>query len=273
MQGISSKAAGSLTNKYKFGGKELSSSDFSDGSGLETYDFGARNYDQQIGRWWSVDPLASKYPSLSPYCFVANNPIRYIDPDGREIVDPQGRRAITYDKKGGMHFTKYATADIRRVAGALSLTTEGAAQLKRINSSDIKTKINVSSDSKIETRADGSTSYTYGETVQGNYNEKDNYGRKVNADGTYGIKEATITIYEGTITEGVKDGSGLKHEGLTVEQAIGAVAGHEGVHATDKAEINKDLKSEMKGKVRNEKEHKPNNVEQKIIDQSKKLNE
>jgi hypothetical protein len=145
--------------------------------------------------------------------------------------------------------------------------------LKRINSSDIKTKINVSSDSKIETRADGSTSYTYGETVQGNYNEKDNYGRKVNADGTYGIKEATITIYEGTITEGVKDGSGLKHEGLTVEQAIGAVAGHEGVHATDKAEINKDLKSEMKGKVRNEKEHKPNNVEQKIIDQSKKLNE
>ena len=51
-----------------------------------------------------------------------------------------------------MHFTKYATADIKRVAGALSLTNEGAAQLRRINSSDIKTKINISSDSKIVTK-------------------------------------------------------------------------------------------------------------------------
>src|SRR5690606_32289433 len=111
------------------------------------------------------------------------------------------------------------------------------------------------------------------ETVQGNFNESDNYGRKVNADGTYGIKEATITIYEGTISESVKDGSGLKHEGLTVEQAIGAVAGHEGIHATDKSEINKDLKSEITGKTRTGKEDKPNQVERRIIDQSKKPNE
>jgi RHS repeat-associated protein len=250
---------------FKFTGKEeLQETGYTD--------FGARLYDNLVPRFITVDPLAQKYPSLSPYCFVANNPIRYIDPDGREIVDPQGRRAIYYDKKGGMHFTKHATADIRRVANALSLTAEGASQLKRINQSDIKTKINVSADAKIETK-DGKTSYTYGETVQGNYNEKDNYGKKVNADGTYGIKEATITIYEGTIKEGVKDGSGLKHEGLSVEQAIGAVAGHEGIHATDKAEINKDLKAEMKGKTHTEREHKPNVVEQKIIYQSKKQNE
>jgi RHS repeat-associated protein len=259
-------------NSYQYGFQGKRKDDYSHGEG-NAYDFGERIYDSRVVKWLSVDPLASKYPSLSPYCFVANNPIIYIDPDGRVIVDPQGRRAITYDKKGGMHFTKYATADIRRVAGALSLTTEGAAQLKRINSSDIKTKINVSADSKIETRADGSTSYTYGETIKGNYDKKDNYGKKVNADGTYGIKEATITIYEGTITEGVKDGSGLKHEGLSLEQAIGAVAGHEGIHATDKAEINKDLKADQQGKKRTEREYKPNKVEKKIIDQSKKLNE
>ncbi|MCU0391489.1 MAG: hypothetical protein MUE81_10255 [Thermoflexibacter sp.] len=39
-----------------------------------------------VSRWWSVDPLAEKYPELSPYVFVANNPIKYIDPDGRDIV-------------------------------------------------------------------------------------------------------------------------------------------------------------------------------------------
>jgi RHS repeat-associated protein len=37
-------------------------------------------------RWLSIDPLASKYPSISPYAFVANNPIIYVDPNGAEIV-------------------------------------------------------------------------------------------------------------------------------------------------------------------------------------------
>ena len=99
----------------------------------------------------------------------------------------------------------------------------------------------------------------------------------MNSDGTYGIKEATITIYEGTITAdaATKD---PKHLGLTTDQAIGAVAGHEIVHATDKGEINKDLKAEQAGgtqaKAREtSREIKPNQVETKIIDQSKKLNE
>ncbi|OPX99524.1 MAG: tRNA(Glu)-specific nuclease WapA precursor [Syntrophorhabdus sp. PtaB.Bin027] len=47
--------------------------------------FGARYYDPGIGRWLSMDPLAERYPSLSPYNFTANNPILYIDPDGKFI--------------------------------------------------------------------------------------------------------------------------------------------------------------------------------------------
>jgi RHS repeat-associated protein len=83
MAGISSSAAGTLKNKYKFGGKELNSNEFSDGSGLELYDFSARNYDPQIGRWWSNDPKADKSVWLSPYNYCLNNPIKFFDPDGQ----------------------------------------------------------------------------------------------------------------------------------------------------------------------------------------------
>ncbi|NNV55081.1 hypothetical protein GD597_06400 [Panacibacter sp. KCS-6] len=82
MAGISSKAAGTLANKYKFGGKELQSNEFADNSGLELYDFSARNYDPQIGRWWSVDKKAHLRVWLSPYNFCQNNPILRNDPDG-----------------------------------------------------------------------------------------------------------------------------------------------------------------------------------------------
>ncbi|MCJ8291350.1 MAG: M91 family zinc metallopeptidase [Flavobacteriales bacterium] len=47
---------------------------------------GARYYDGDIGRFLSLDPHASKYPSLSDYCYVAGNPIIFTDPDGKDII-------------------------------------------------------------------------------------------------------------------------------------------------------------------------------------------
>ena len=263
--------AGTAAEKYQYTGKERDTE-----SGYDY--FNARNYHSEVGRFLSVDPLAGKYPGISPYAYVANNPINAIDPDGRDIVDAQGRHVnISFNKNGTLSFSKNATSDIRRVANALNLTAAGRTQLKAVNQSDIHVKINISTDSKIEKKDDG-TYYTYGETVQGNYNSKDNYGKNVNADGTYGIKEATITIYEGTITEDAKR-SDAKHGGLTTEQAIGAVAGHEIVHATDHVEINKDISVEQNGSQKEKnarkisREIKPNQVESKIIEQSKTSNE
>ena len=47
--------------------------------------FGSRYYSSDLSIWLSVDPMSGKYPSLSPYVYCADNPVRLVDPDGEEI--------------------------------------------------------------------------------------------------------------------------------------------------------------------------------------------
>jgi len=72
---------GTSKNRYLYNGKE-----FNDHMGLNWYDYGARFYDPQIARWHSVDPLAEYHYNLTPYNYVMNNPLRYIDPFGRDTI-------------------------------------------------------------------------------------------------------------------------------------------------------------------------------------------
>ena len=70
------------------------------------YAFGARYYDCDLsGIFLSVDPMADKYPSISPYAYCAWNPVKFVDPDGREIyrLDAESGSLVLY-KKNKKHY-------------------------------------------------------------------------------------------------------------------------------------------------------------------------
>ena len=80
---------------HKHTGKE-----FQGFNGLAWYDNNARYYDPILARFTTQDPLAEKYPWLSPYNHCANNPLRYTDKDGRILRDENGE--IVYLTDGTM---------------------------------------------------------------------------------------------------------------------------------------------------------------------------
>ena len=73
----------STTNEERYGNKERSAA-----AHAEILDYEARYYEPSIGRFLGVDPLAGDFPSWTPYHYVHNNPLRYIDPTGMKAEEP-----------------------------------------------------------------------------------------------------------------------------------------------------------------------------------------
>jgi RHS repeat-associated protein len=96
-------------NRWGFSGKEKQIV-----GNINYLNFGVRLYDEM--RWLTPDPLAEKYYSISPYAYCANNPIKFIDPDG---LYP--RSILIYDAKLGLHggykFTQPAAHLLSLVSG------------------------------------------------------------------------------------------------------------------------------------------------------------
>uniref|UniRef100_UPI0028E3DAC8 RHS repeat domain-containing protein n=1 Tax=Hoylesella shahii TaxID=228603 RepID=UPI0028E3DAC8 len=87
---------------YKFNGKELDQE-----TGL--YYYGARYMNPKTSLWYGVDPLAEKYPSVYSYCYTFNNPVKIIDPDGKEPIKPQAGTAQGFVNKLNTTGTKSGT--------------------------------------------------------------------------------------------------------------------------------------------------------------------
>ena len=216
-------------NKYQYNGKE-----WNDDFGLGWNDYGARFYDPAIFRWLSPDPLSEKYLQWSPYNYTKDNPIKFIDPDGRELVDPNGKK-VTYkqSKDGSLEWSKNATADIKRIGSAMAKTEIGMKQLKGLADSKTKVSIKVSQ----EVRRDEKGGLVYGFTQPTLNNKKE-------------MVKADITIYEGSHREALREknennedlgmmnpedkNSHIIKNNYSRNDDLGAIGVHEATHVLDK---------------------------------------
>ena len=94
--GLMGESTGGGAQPYKYNGKELDRM-----HGLDWYDYGARHYDAVLGRWMCVDPLAEKYDNVGSYIYCKNNPIAFMDMNGKDgvaVIDYENHSIIINQK-------------------------------------------------------------------------------------------------------------------------------------------------------------------------------
>ncbi len=106
-------------SSYTFSAKEKDSE-----TGLSY--FGSRNYSSDLSVWLSVDPMSDKYPSLSPYVYCADNPVKLVDPNGEylEVADNDDTHNDLLSIVGKTHRDRV----IFNKDGSVSVNMEGLSQ-------------------------------------------------------------------------------------------------------------------------------------------------
>ena len=204
---------------YKFGGKELDEM-----HGLKWYDFEARMKGTIIPPFTTLDPLAEKYYSISPYAYCANNPVRFVDPTGKYIVGTDGKPVTYTDGQWSIN----ASTDVQTIGNAMLLTPEGKEVVDNMIGTEYGISINLS----------------LGISTEG----PDKLGQaEISYDSNDNVKGVEITLYKRAIEENAdhyrssRAGANTsKQEALkslkpTLIERIGQVGSHEGEHATNPA--------------------------------------
>jgi RHS repeat-associated protein len=126
---------------YLFNAKELDEE-----TGL--YYYGARYYDPRTSVWLSVDPLAEKYPNVGSYVYCVNNPVKFVDPDGREkIIALNSEKdktiisgAQNYKDDNSIHvFAHGSSRGMSVVVGGKTTTIRTAGQMEEFLSENSET--------------------------------------------------------------------------------------------------------------------------------------
>ena len=114
-----------LAEKHTFSSKERDAE-----TGLSY--FGARYYSSELSLWLSVDPMSGKYPSLSPYVYCANNPMKLVDPNGEAPITAIIEGVGAFVSTAGVSFLSNWLFDGQDCSTAFNNVTWGAAALDGI---------------------------------------------------------------------------------------------------------------------------------------------
>ena len=131
--------AGQADARYKFTGKEKDTE-----TGLDY--FGARYYDSRIGRWGSVDPLAEKFPGVSPYNYCLNDPVKLFDPTGKSGEAVIKGKTITVTSRMIFYGPKASSSLASSVTNEIRSLWNNAAGKVTIGGREYSVKFNITSE-------------------------------------------------------------------------------------------------------------------------------
>jgi len=183
-----------------------------------------------------------------------NNPVRFVDPTGKWIVGTDGE-PVFYSKEIG--WSGNASDDVKTIGNAMLKTETGQERLNAMFNNTEKISITLSPDIVLK---DGG--YSVG--------RNDKINQKLFPDGSIKVGEHKITINKGSIEKLISQDAGENPiKGLTMDQAIGAVAGHESGH-TEKENVKQSYENHYTG-TNYDLEVRPDEIMNKILQELKEL--